>query len=204
MTYWLTLGVRYGCIVRFISIWTEVEYGPNRWDSPVKAFFNYTLKFRPIALAAERGYDVVYHIDADTFTTGWDESSWRRMLMEDDTDLFVASRLEKGTLGIDGHSEKIFKKLSWPVKHTIHHREDRMIFKNNDKLLKMIKEVNNLFNQMSGEDKVYAVEAFILGIAEERAGMRVEQVLDHHIFTQYEKIIDCDKNILDRWWNKEL
>lgn len=171
----------------------------HRWNDPRRHYFNYMLKLKGMRAAADAGYDVVYQIDADTRVIGWDQESFEELLQLD-YDVFVSGAL--GPVDMDQLTpevERITKRLGWFDQKIISHREDRMIFKNNDRFHTFLDEAEQLSELLNINERVYATEALIIGLAEKVAGITALEVDESWKFAGFEKILE--KTVLNRWWS---
>lgn len=173
--------------------------------------FDYTTKLYAIERAAMYGTDVVYWIDCDLYTDGWDEKSFQILCNDTRTDLWGTYTLHQI------NNSYLWKPNDIKVYST---REDRLIFTNRDKLQEQIDQWNNkahwndlLADEVNGPWQTRAgSDGKILGETINNTNTKYRQAGVHKYvragvgtnqFTRFEKVIQKDTGvILDREWKK--
>ena len=188
--------------------------------------FDYTLKLQAIGQASMQDVDVVYWIDADLYTIGWDEESFQEAL-DLPYDVLISGPMH--TMSLDRWCER--RKGSWtPLdgESFMHsHSEHRVIYKNMDLLRKIVK----LWDNNSIWDKhleiIDGLKLFELGRGTpiehwrcregsdgllmgesifKSQGSFLELTHNEYKFTDYEKVVrrpnltEPQFKVLDRWW----
>ncbi len=166
--------------------------------------FDYTTKLYAIERAASLSVDVIYWVDCDLYTTGWDEWSFQKLCHNKQADMWgtTSKKLIRNNY--------IYKTGSRRV-NTI--REDRLIFTNREKLSEMIEHWNNLdhWNGLLPDDTVDQPWQCTAGSDGKILGETIDMVdLKYKItgnkgpgrlFATYERVIQKDTGIiLDREW----
>lgn len=173
--------------------------------------FDYTHKLVAINIAYEKGYDVVYWMDCDVFTDGWDLDSYNRVIEDESCDLWTAYPTSD-TNKVLCNAITPFLELprSVPPKWDVNGeycyitsiREDRLIFSNRAALKDMVDLMMGWIPTMSLSERCTSwSDGKLISCAVEACNATVRMVPRDYEFTQYEK--GCNRgigDIRDREW----
>ena len=180
-----------------------IHYDQSQADVEYLKSFNENVKLDAIGEAYKLGYDVVYWIDGDSGTVGWDQRSWDQLIGDKRFDVWGNSPIWNRRL-----HRYSFSKRSYNY-HVCSVLEDRLIFTSREQLGYMIDLWNNdkLWDTLFKHDKWRGFGgccSVMIGEALKYSGSRYTETKGHKFaFADYERVYNKRNDILtDRYWNR--